>query len=230
MRQKSGPEKRPAEDAIKDVREGVCNMNADDSDRADAIFQDEKKRWDAPLRKLRQQFLKDAERPLTRDQQIVEDVLEIIGGAVTIEDGIERPISRGDVEGALYHMRQAIETTRRVRERGSKQSLQAMEQRALELAKATEVGLPKEARAYLWRRIERLAIFVEALRRKPKPDAIEKRLAADFALDLCERFGVAVTTTREGKFCLVAAALYRDPYADLQYHCREALSKKPSLK
>ena len=26
--------------------------------------------------------------------------------------------------------------------------------------------------------------------RKPKPDAIRKRLAADYALDLCERFGV----------------------------------------
>ena len=64
-------------------------MSTDDSDRAI------RNRWDA-------------------DQQIVENVLEIIGGATTIEDGIKRPIDRGDVEGALYHMRQAIEASQRL--------------------------------------------------------------------------------------------------------------------
>ncbi len=47
--------------------------------------------------------------------------------------------------------------------------------------------------------------------REPKPDAFRKRLAADYALDLCERFGVKTTTARTGKFCLVAAALFGDP-------------------
>jgi hypothetical protein len=66
--------------------------------------------------------------------------------------------------------------------------------------------------------------------RKPKPDAIRKRLAADYALDLCERFGVKTTTARTGKFCLVAAALFGDPDVDLQYHCMKAISQKPAQK
>jgi hypothetical protein len=61
-----------------------------------------------------------------------------------------------------------------------------------------------------------------------KPDAIRKRLAADYALDLCERFGVKTTTARTGKFRLVAAALFGDPDVDLQYHCMKAISQKPA--
>ena len=57
-----------------------------------------------------------------------------------------------------------------------------------------------------------------------------KRLAADYALDLCERFGVKTTTARTGKFCLVAAALFGDPDVDLQYHCMKAISQKPAQK
>ena len=54
--------------------------------------------------------------------------------------------------------------------------------------------------------------------------------AADYALDLCERFGVKATTARTGKFSLVAAALFGDPNADLQYHCRKAISQKRAQK
>jgi hypothetical protein len=50
------------------------------------------------------------------------------------------------------------------------------------------------------------------------------------ALDLCERFGVKTTTSRTGKFCLVAAALFGDPDVDLQYHCMKAISQKPAQK
>ena len=112
-------------------------MSADDFDRADAIFQLER-RWQSHLKKLRQQLLKDADKPLTQDRQIVEDVLELIGGAVTIEDGIKRPIGRGDVEGALYHMRQAIEATRRVQARQTKPTKRAMNRLIAALRKAGE--------------------------------------------------------------------------------------------
>jgi hypothetical protein len=77
--------------------------------------------------------------------------------------------------------------------------------------------------------IHHLAAYGKA-HRKPKPDAIRKRLAADYALDLCERFGVKTTTARTGKFCLVAAALFGDPDVDLQYHCMKAISQKPAQK
>ena len=73
-------------------------------------------------------------------------------------------------------------------------------------------GLPEDIRLVLGldRMIHHLAAYGKA-HRKPKPDAIRKRLAADYALDLCERFGVKTTTARTGKFCLVAAALFGDP-------------------
>jgi len=58
--------------------------------------------------------------------------------------------------------------------------------------------------------------------RTPKPDAFEKRLAAEAAPRLCERFGVKPTTTKDGQFCRLAALLYGDERADVQHHCREA--------
>jgi hypothetical protein len=73
--------------------------------------------------------------------------------------------------------------------------------------------------------IHHLAAYGKA-HRKPQPDAIRKRLAADYALDLCDQFGVKTTSARTGKFCRVAAALFGDPDVDLQYHCMKALAKK----
>ena len=46
--------------------------------------------------------------------------------------------------------------------------------------------------------IHHLAAYGKA-HREPTPDAIRKRLAADYALDLCERFGVKTTTARTGQ-------------------------------
>jgi hypothetical protein len=42
---------------------------------------------------------------------IVETVLEIIGGATVIEDGIERQIGPHDIHGVLYHLREACLAT-----------------------------------------------------------------------------------------------------------------------
>ena len=207
--------------------------NTDDSDRADAIFQS-KKRWDAHLKKLRRKMQIDAEKPLTRDQQIVEDVLQIICGATVIEANIERPIDRTDIEGSLYHMRRAIEAAQRIRVRALRQLISALRKTTRNLPENMRppgLGLALyHAEAYTpeFRRNIRKAFPQASLPEyKPHPDAFEKRLAAEFALDLCERFRVPVTTTREGKFCLIAAALYGNPDADLQYHCRQALNKKP---
>jgi hypothetical protein len=79
------------------------------------------------------------------------------------------------------------------------------------------------------RMIYHLAAY-ETAHRKPKPDSIRKRLAAECALDLCEQFGVKTTTARTGKFCLVAAALFGAPDDDLQYHCIKAINQKPAQK
>ena len=60
---------------------------------------------------------------------------------------------------------------------------------------------------------------------KPKPDAYEKRLAAEAALHLLRMHDMDPTTTKAGEFCKLAAALYGDQRADLQHHCRAALSQ-----
>jgi hypothetical protein len=60
---------------------------------------------------------------------------------------------------------------------------------------------------------------------KPKPDAYEKRMAAEAGLRLCERFDVRPTTTKRSTFWRLAAVLYGDESADLQHHCREVLKR-----
>ena len=172
-------------------------------------------------------------RTLTREERIVETVLGIISGATVIEDGIERQIDSHDIQGVLYHLREAYLATQRIRARQSKQAMRAIKQLSTALRKANRPkgGLPEDIRLVLGldRMIHHLAAYGTA-NRKPKPDAIRRRLAADYALDLCERFGVKTTTARTGKFCLVAAALFGDPGVDLQYHCMKAISQKPAQK
>jgi hypothetical protein len=172
-------------------------------------------------------------RSLTREERIVETVLEIIGGATVIEHGIKRKIDPLDIHGVLYHLREASLATERVRARLSKEAKRAINQLSAALRKANrrKEGLPEDIRLVLGldRMIRHLAAYGKA-HREPKPDAFRKRLAADYALDLCERFGVKITTTRTGEFCLVAAALFGAPNVDLQYHCMKAISQKPAQK
>lgn len=68
---------------------------------------------------------------------------------------------------------------------------------------------------------------------KSQPSAEDKRLAANGALLLCEKFGLPLTTTRKtgentqaSVFCRLAATLYGDPDANLQPYCRAALAKR----
>ena len=53
--------------------------------------------------------------------------------------------------------------------------------------------------------------------------AYAKVLAAHTALVICRENGIKLTTTKTGKFCRMAATLYGDPTADLQYQCRSML-------
>ena len=60
---------------------------------------------------------------------------------------------------------------------------------------------------------------------KPKPDAEEKRLAAEAALHLLKTHDIDPTTTKTGAFCKLAAVLYGDKSVDLQHHCRAELRR-----
>jgi hypothetical protein len=75
-------------------------------------------------------------RPLTREECIVEAVLEIIGAAMVIEDGIERQIGPHDTHGVLYHLREACLATQRFRARQSKQAMRAIKQLGTALRRA----------------------------------------------------------------------------------------------
>jgi hypothetical protein len=164
--------------------------------------------------------------PLAREE-IVKTILEIMGGATVIENGIERPIDSADIDGALYHRREACLATERISARQSKQTMRVIRQlnAALRKANRPDGGLPEDLRLVLGLDVMIYHLKAYAKGRKPKPDAFRKRLAADYALYLCDRFGVKATTARTGKFCLVAAALFGDPAADLQYHCANALAE-----
>jgi hypothetical protein len=60
--------------------------------------------------------------------------------------------------------------------------------------------------------------------RKPKPSAIDKQLAAEAAVHLCDEFGIVPSTTKTGPYCRLAAVLYGDERTDLQKQCQKVLS------
>ena len=59
----------------------------------------------------------------------------------------------------------------------------------------------------------------------PRRDSFNKELAALVALQLMRKHVKPVSTTKHGAFCQLAALLFGDPTADLQYQCRAALAK-----
>ena len=86
-------------------------------------------------------------RPLIREECIVETVLEIIGRATVIEDGVERQIGPHDIHGVLYHLREACLATQRLRARQSKPAMRAIKQLGTALRKANQSkgGVPEDA-------------------------------------------------------------------------------------
>ena len=77
-------------------------------------------------------------RPLTREECIVETVLEIVGGATVIEDSIERQIGPHDIHEVLYHLREACLAKQRVRARQSTPAMRAIKQLSTALRRANQ--------------------------------------------------------------------------------------------
>jgi hypothetical protein len=148
------------------------------------------------------------------------------------------------IEAELFRLEERCAALGRVRSRGSKQARRAIKQFGDALLKAnrSELGLPEDLRLLLG--LNQTIYMLEAYKKaqqKPKPDAYAKRMAALSAMYLCERFGIALTTTRAttrntgektkaSVFCRLAAALYGDESADLQRYCREVVQKRRSAK
>jgi hypothetical protein len=181
-------------------------------------------------------------RRLTRTQ-IVDAAVKIIG------EGIAR---RADVQTIVEKMTTMCDRSKRTRSRESKIQKQFATRYSLALRKviamtrtsptdlralpsfhisAPQLGIDKERfdHEHLLRHLELLNAICESWEKsklgKPKPDAYEKRLAAEAALHLLELHKIDPTTTKTGAFCKLAAVLYGDRSDDLQYHCRTALGQ-----
>ena len=61
---------------------------------------------------------------------------------------------------------------------------------------------------------------------KTARNAFKKRLAAEEAVWLLRKYGVDLTSSKEGAFCKLGALLYGKPQADLQRQCRAALRNR----
>ena len=182
-------------------------------------------------------------RRLTRDQ-IVDAAVKIIG------EDIAR---RADVEATVEKMTKMCDRSKRTRSRESKKQKQFAKRYSLALRKviamtrtsptdfralppllhisAPQLGIDKERfdHGHLLRHLKLLNAICESWEKsklgKPKPDAYEKRLAAEAALHLLKLHKTEPSTTKTGAFCKLAAVLYGDQSDDLQYHCRTALGQ-----
>jgi hypothetical protein len=175
--------------------------------------------------------------------QIVDAAVKIIG------EGIAR---RADVQAIVEKMSKMCELSKRTRLSQSKNQKQFAKRYRLALRKvidmtrkaptdlrspwplpvsAPQLGIDEKLfnHEHLLRHLRLLHAICESWEKsklgKPKPDAYEKRLAAEAALHLIKMHDIDPTTTKTGEFCKLAAVLYGDKTADLQHHCREALSQ-----
>jgi hypothetical protein len=178
-------------------------------------------------------------RRLARNQ-IVDGAAKIIG---------EGRVRRVDVEAIVDQMGKMCERSKRNRLRESKNQKQFAKQYGAALRKvismtrrtstdfralpmqvsAPQLGIDRELfdHEHLLRHLKLLNAICESWEKsklgKPKPNADEKRLAAEAALHLLKMHDIEPTATKIGAFCQLAAVLYGDKSADLQHHCRAAL-------
>ena len=183
-----------------------------------------------------------SERDLT-PKQIVDRAVKIIG---------EGRARRADIEAKVDQMSKLCEMSNRTRSSESKKQKQFAKQYGAALRKVIamtkkaptdsrvprlfpvsmpQLGIDKEVfdHEHFLRHLKLLNWICESWEKsklgKPKPNAYEKRLAADTALHLLKMHDIVPNTTKTGAFCKLAAVLYGDKSADLQHHCRAALSR-----
>ena len=183
-----------------------------------------------------------SERRLTPNQ-IVDAAVKIIG---------EGRARRADIQAIVEKVSKMCERSKRTRLRNSKNQKQFAKQYRAALRKVIamtrnaptdlrappllqvsvpQLGIDKEVfdHEHLLRHLKLLSAISESWEKsklgRPKPDAYEKRLAAEAALHLLKTHDIDPTTTKSGAFCKLAAMLYGDQSADLQHHCRAALNR-----
>ena len=152
-------------------------------------------------------------RPTT--DEIIQKVIEIIGKN---EQGHYKA-NAFDITVKLQWIKDTADNIARIRSRLCKEHKRTIKQFAADLRKRAgdlpedfveASGLPS-----LLRYSEGYAAAVIKPRRG---DAIEKRLAMEAALHLCENFDIEPTGTRDGSACKIGAMLYGDENADFRKH------------
>jgi hypothetical protein len=180
-------------------------------------------------KRLRERRTKRAN-PLTRSQRVrVAKKIITENRTVVAEPSV-------DVEGSIHNMLDWLEWRikgeRWFRYAGSKEGILDRRRVLNWLRRGTVVlrnlkmwppGLEKfRADVEHW-----VAVYEAELKRparKPKPSAIDKQLAAEAAVHLCDEFGIEPSTTKAGPYCRLTAVLYGDEQADLQKQCQRVLS------
>ena len=166
-------------------------------------------------------------------EKAAEKAIKVLGTEELIIKGKEfyrHRAVKGEIVSELYLLDTACAGHKRTHQRDSKRAKRAIKtfSAAVHRANMPHGGIPEDYRILLGldRLAHDLAVYERSLGNKPKPDAYEKRMAAEAGLRLCERFDVKPTTTKRGTFCRLAAVLYGDERADLQHHCREVLKRR----
>jgi hypothetical protein len=162
---------------------------------------------------------------LTTDE-IIQKVIEIIGKN---EHGHYKA-SAFDIEVELRWIKDTAENIARTRSRLSKESKRAIKKFAAFLRK--RVGdLPKDfvVASGLLSLLCYSEGYAGAVIKPKRGDAIEKELAMEAALHLCEKFKIEPTGTRDGSACKIGAILCGDENADLRKHYVAVRSERRRL-
>jgi hypothetical protein len=177
-------------------------------------------------------------RTMEQREKLVRDAAKIIGPTV---------IQRGEIEAELFRYEEKLAAANRRRARNSHDAAIAVRRfaAALRRLKAASSQLPEDYQLLLSAddMIRRLEFIGESLGKKvmavdgrieikagtPLRAASAKEYAAKAALRICMLHKIEPTTTKSGKYCKLAAVVFGDRRADLQYHCRRELrSAKPN--
>jgi hypothetical protein len=164
-------------------------------------------------------------RQLTTDE-IIQKVIEIIGKN---EQGHYKA-SAFDIKLESQWIKDSAENITRIRSRLSKKYKPAIKQFAAYLRK--RVGdLPEDfvVASGLLSVLRYSEGYAGAFIKPKRGDAIEKKLAMEAALHLCEKFDIEPTGTRDGSACKIGAILYGNENADLRKHYVEVRSERRLL-
>jgi hypothetical protein len=161
---------------------------------------------------------------LTAEQR-VKAVLKIVGEER--RDRVERVVLL--LIGTQERWRGEREHKRKLRNRRFAKQFNTRLRRITDLTRNappewwTYAGIDRDQLLHHFKMLHTVSATIEATGADPPaPSAEPKKLAALTALTVCNGCGIEPRMTEGGKYFRIAAALYGDPEANLDHHCRWA--------